>query len=187
MRIVELKDLPRERRDEAARVLRASIPGPSYAPPGAAEAEVGSFVVEGAERFAFAAVAGEALCGWVGGIRDYSHALELHPLVVGERWRRRGVGRALVEALEARAAAEGILTIYLGADDETGGTSLFGVDLFPNALEALTRIEPTPAGHPFFFYRRLGYEPIGVLPDASGRGKPDIFMGKRIALDGSRR
>jgi hypothetical protein len=62
-----------------------------------------------------------------------------------------------------------------------GSTSLFGVDLFPDALAKLLAIQPSPAGHPFFFYLRLGYEPVGLLPDANGFGKPDILMAKRIA------
>ena len=35
-------------------------------------------------------------------------------------------------------------------------------------------------GHPFAFYRKLGFVLAGVLPDANGRGKPDIFMAKRL-------
>jgi len=34
-------------------------------------------------------------------------------------------------------------------------------------------------GHPYEFYEKLGYTVVGVLPDANGPGKPDIFMAKR--------
>jgi aminoglycoside 6'-N-acetyltransferase I len=38
-----------------------------------------------------------------------------------------------------------------------------------------------PAGrHPFVFYQKLGYAVVGALPDATGFGKPDILMAKRI-------
>ncbi len=114
-------------------------------------------------------------------MRGYSHSLELHPLVVDPTSQRHGVGRALVAALEARAKADGYLAIHLGADDEVGGTSLFGADAFPDALAKLAAIQPTPLGHPFFFYRRLGYEPVGLIPDANGFGKPDILMSKRLS------
>jgi aminoglycoside 6'-N-acetyltransferase I len=34
--------------------------------------------------------------------------------------------------------------------------------------------------HAFEFYQKQGYTIIGVMPDANGRGRPDILMGKRI-------
>jgi aminoglycoside 6'-N-acetyltransferase I len=34
--------------------------------------------------------------------------------------------------------------------------------------------------HPFEFYLRVGFQIAGVLPDANGRGKPDIFLAKRV-------
>jgi hypothetical protein len=35
--------------------------------------------------------------------------------------------------------------------------------------------------HPGEFYLRLGFRIVGVLPDANGRGKPDIFVAKSLA------
>lgn len=119
--------------------------------------------------------------GWVGAIRNYDgNAWELHPLVVAPALQGRGVGRALVEALEEELRGRGAMTVYLGTDDETGMTSLAGADLYPGVLEKLGTIE-NRRGHPFTFYRRLGYEVVGCIPDANGFGKPDIFMAKRIA------
>jgi aminoglycoside 6'-N-acetyltransferase I len=181
MEIVDLNRLKDTQREEASRILRQAISGPSYKGPGEAETETASFLGS-VERFALAAVDGAAVRGWVGAVRGYSHALELHPLVVDPPWQRKGIGRALVAALEDRAVAEGYLTVHLGTDDEVGGTSLFNVDLFPNALVKLSHIKPSPAGHPFFFYRSIGYEPVGLLPDANGFGKPDIYMAKRVAI-----
>jgi aminoglycoside 6'-N-acetyltransferase I len=180
MEIVDFDRLSGGQHMEAARILRDAMSGPSYKEPGEAESETASFT-GGVERFALAALDGAVLLGWIGAVRSYSHALELHPLVVDPQWQGRGVGRALVAALEARAAAEGYLTVYLGTDDEVGGTSLFDIDLFPDVLDKLASVEPTKIGHPFFFYRRLGYEPVGLLPDANGPGKPDIYMAKRLS------
>ncbi len=115
-------------------------------------------------------------------MRGYSHSLELHPLVVDPAFHARGIGRSLVAALEARAAAEGFLAIHLGTDDWVEGTTLGGADLFPDPLAKLAAIAPTPRGHPFFFYRGLGFEPVGLIPDANGFGKPDILMSKRLRL-----
>lgn len=180
MRIVPFPDLNPIQLVEAARILRDAIHGSSYKAPGEAEGEAASFLSD-PERFALAAVDGETVLGWIGGIRGYSHALELHPLVVDPRRHRQGIGAILVHALEAQGAAEGFLTVHLGTDDDFGGSSLFGADLFPDPLAKLAQIEPRGDGHPFFFYRRLGYAPIGILPDANGAGRPDIFMARRVA------
>jgi len=83
-------------------------------------------------------------------------------------------------SLEARAAQEGFLAIHLGTDDEVGGASLYGADLFPDTLAKLAAITPTALGHPFYFYRKLGFEPVGLIPDANGFGKPDLLMSKRL-------
>ena len=67
----------------------------------------------------------------------------------------------------------------LGTDDERGETSLAGIELFPDPLEHLRKLE-NPGGHPYEFYQKVGYTVVGVIPDANGFGKPDIFMAKRI-------
>jgi aminoglycoside 6'-N-acetyltransferase I len=180
VRIAEFGALSPAQVTEAARILREAIAGPSYKAPGAAEAETASFLGADPERLALAALEGERVLGWLGAVRGYSHSLELHPLVVDPPRHRQGVGRALVAALEARAAAEGFLAVHLGTDDEVGGTSLFGADLFPDPLAKLAAITPTALGHPFFFYRKLGYTAVGLIPDANGAGKPDILMSKRL-------
>ena len=67
----------------------------------------------------------------------------------------------------------------LGTDDENERTTLGGVELYPNALEKLAKIRNLRK-HPFEFYRKLGFEICGVVPDANGFGKPDILMCKRV-------
>lgn len=118
--------------------------------------------------------------GWIAGIRQYDgHVWELHPLVVHEAYRRRGIGRALVADLEIQVRRRGAITLWLGTDDETGRTSLAGVDLYPDVLDHLAAIRNL-RDHPFEFYRRVGFSVIGVMPDANGFGKPDILMAKRV-------
>jgi aminoglycoside 6'-N-acetyltransferase I len=120
-----------------------------------------------------------AVLGWIGGLPSYGgNVWELHPLVVRSSVRRRGVRSALVADLEARVRERGGLTIWLGTDDESGMTSLSGVDLYPDVLEHLANIENL-YGHPYEFYRRLGFSIVGAMPDANGPGKPDIYMAKR--------
>jgi aminoglycoside 6'-N-acetyltransferase I len=180
MDIVAFEHLTAAQRADCARILREAFTHvPAYDEDGDAEAEIETFLTV-PERFAMAALDGETVLGFIGGIDTYSHAAELHPLAVDPAHHRKGVGAALTAALEARVAAMGKLTVYLGTDDEFGGTSLFGADIFPQALAKLADITPTN-GHPFFFYRKLGYEAVGVVPDANGFGKPDLLMAKRVA------
>lgn len=123
---------------------------------------------------------GGRVTGWVGAISGYDgHAWELHPLVVSRRFRRQGIGGALVRDLEEQVRRRGGLTIYLGTDDEDGRTSLGGADLYPDVLGALGRIQNL-RGHPFTFYQRAGFVLVGVIPDANGFGRPDILMAKRV-------
>ena len=123
---------------------------------------------------------GGAIAGWVGGIPEYGgHVLKLHPLVVRPDLQGRGIGRALVADLERQAAARGIQTLFLGTDDETNRTSLAGADLYPDVWPHIAAIRNL-RGHPYEFYRKCGFTIVGVLPDANGRGRPDIFMAKRV-------
>lgn len=122
---------------------------------------------------------GEVL-GWIGGIEEYNgNVWELHPLVVRRDVQKQGIGRALVEDLEREVKMRGGSTITLGTDDENNRTSLGGVDLYPKTLENLSNIKNLRR-HPFEFYQKLGYVITGVIPDASGFGKPDILMCKRV-------
>jgi aminoglycoside 6'-N-acetyltransferase I len=180
MKIVDLATLTQAQLDDAARILREALSRhpDAYGGPGEAEAEVAK-VIGRPERLGLAALEGETLLGWVGAIRGYSHAWELHPLVVDPPRHRDGIGRALTTALEDSARAEGILVLHLGTDDDFGGTNLFGADLFPDVL-AKARGAVSVANHPLGFYLQLGYEVVGLVPDANGFGKPDILMAKRL-------
>ena len=118
--------------------------------------------------------------GWIGAIPMYGGRVwELHPLVVSGSHRRRGIGRALVEDLERLVAARGALTLWAGSDDENNETTLSGKDLYPDIPESIRTIRNL-GDHPYEFYLRLGFRIAGVLPDANGRGKPDIFLAKRV-------
>jgi aminoglycoside 6'-N-acetyltransferase I len=118
--------------------------------------------------------------GWVSGIEQYDGKVwELHPLVVHPEHRRKGIGRALVADLEERVRERGGLTLWIGTDDEDGMTTLSGVDLYPDVLAHLANIRNL-RGHPYEFYQKLGFVLVGVMPDANGPGKPDIYMAKRV-------
>lgn len=180
MQLIDMRDTNGGQRAQAARILVDAL---AHAPSAwktleEAAAEVETFVADD-ERRAWLAYEGDAVLGWIGRIATYSRAWELHPLVIDPRAQGRGIGTTLVAALEQSAAEAGVLTISLGSDDDFGGTNLFGRDLGPDPLQALAGIAPAK-GHPFTFYRRLGYAVCGVIPDANGPGRHDILMAKRL-------
>lgn len=118
--------------------------------------------------------------GWIGGISQYNgNVWELHPLVVRAEFRRQGIGKALVTDLENRVKERGGITLWVGTDDEDQMTSLSGVDLYPHVWEHITNIQNLRA-HPYEFYQKLGFVIVGVMPDANGVGKPDIYLAKSL-------
>jgi aminoglycoside 6'-N-acetyltransferase I len=133
------------------------------------------------QGFARAAIRHDALLGWVGGLPEYRGKVwELHPIVVYPEARRRGIGRALVAAFEAEARARGGVTATLGTDDDTGITSLADVDLYGNVPRHIAELRDLGKQHPFLFFQKLGFVVTGVMPDANGRGRPDIYMSKSL-------
>ena len=133
------------------------------------------------ESLFLAAVDDGTILGWVGMLPGYNgNVYELHPLVVRHDRQRQGIGKILVQELEKAARERGGLTMHLGADDEKPGgeTSLANVDLYDDLPKLIKNFEP--GTHQAAFYIKMGYKIIGVMPDANGTGKPDIFFGKRL-------
>jgi|GEM_PF-89208 len=132
------------------------------------------------ERITLMAVEENMLIGFIGGIPQYDKTgWELHPLVVGDSMRTKGVGTKLVKALEREIANRGGVMIYLGTDDERFQTSLSEGDLFEDTYEKIKSIKNYDY-HPYEFYQKIGYKIVGILPDANGPGKPDIMMAKSL-------
>jgi aminoglycoside 6'-N-acetyltransferase I len=137
--------------------------------------------ITGQGGFVRASVDGDRLLGWVGGLPEYRGLVwELHPIVVQVTHRRQGIGRALVQAFELVARGRGGLTATLGTDDHFGDTSLGGVDLYSDVPGQIAALRDLGKEHPFLFYRKLGYVVTGVMPDANGRGRPDIYLSKAL-------
>ena len=181
MEIVDFRALTAVQHADAAGILRdalAKLPS-GYQGPGEAEAEVEQRRTQD-EWLGFAALESGRLVGWIGAIKTYTHGWEVHPLVVAPDRQRHGVGSALMAALEARARREGVLTLFLGSDDDYGGTTLFARDLWPDVPRHIDDVQATGRGHALTFYRRHGYEIVGLLPDVNGAGRPDILMAKRL-------
>jgi aminoglycoside 6'-N-acetyltransferase I len=129
-----------------------------------------------------AALEGDEIIGFGGLLEQYGgNAYELHPLVVAKEHQIRGVGSAILKELEHLAREAGAVTIYLGTDDDRADvqTSLVNTDLYNDLPNHIRMFRPNR--HPAAFYLKNGYAVVGVIPDANGIGKPDIFMAKRIA------
>lgn len=134
------------------------------------------------DRIAIAAMENGHLIGFVGAIPQYGvTGWELHPLMVKKDYQRKGIGGLLVKKLEEEVAARGGITVYLGTDDEFGTTSLGNVDLYQDTYTRIEKIANL-GSHPYEFYAKLGYKIVGVIPDANGYGKPDIWMAKRVRI-----
>lgn len=179
LQLVRLAEQPRPVLTQAARLLVEGFSAPSgWADMKAARAEVRDLLKEG---FAFGLLDGETLAGWIGGLPQYDGLVwELHPLVVRQAYRRRGVGRRLVAAFEDEARRRGGLTATLGTDDDAGMTSLAGVNLYQDLPGQIATVRDLGRGHPFLFYLAQGYTITGVMPDANGVGLPDIYMSKSL-------
>ncbi|HKK47848.1 MAG TPA: GNAT family N-acetyltransferase [Alkalispirochaeta sp.] len=175
----------RERRGAAEILLEtfSASGNPTWTTLPAAEEEVSDCLRK--EYVARAALSDEDhVVAW-GGLRPmYGNTTwELHPLVVDNRCHGLGIGRALLAHLEEIARSRGVTGIVLGTDDQTGSTSLSVFD--PSATtpsEAIRDLAQLPGRHPhpFKFYERCGYRVVGMIPDANGRGQPDILMWKPL-------
>lgn len=177
--IVDLGRQPEETLTQAATLLVEGFDEPRGWPTlDAGQQEVAHVLAAG---FALAFLHSDSLLGWIGGLPEYNGRVwELHPLVVRRDKRRAGIGRQLVQAFEAEVASRGAFTVTLGTDDDSGMTSLAGMDLYRDIPRSIAELRDLGRGHPFLFYRKLGYVVTGVLPDANGPGRPDIYMSKRI-------
>ncbi|MCB1025634.1 MAG: GNAT family N-acetyltransferase [Acidobacteria bacterium] len=119
--------------------------------------------------------------GWTVGTPLYDgNTWELEILVVRRDSQLSGIGKALIEDFESQVKTRRGKSIFLGTDDENCRTSLGGIDLYPKPLEHLAKIKNI-GRHPYEFYQKCGYVIVGVIPDANGIGKPDIWMTKRIS------
>lgn len=181
LRIVDLTADMTDAIEQAARLLNVGFaehwPG-SWATMDEARQEVAEMLAP--ERILRVALDGDEVVGWIGGIPGYDgNVWELHPLIVKPERQGQGIGARLVGDFEDQVQARGGLTIRLGSDDVDNMTSLANTDLYIDTWTKIHNIQNFKR-HPYEFYQKLGYTIIGVIPDANGRGKPDIYMGKCV-------
>ena len=179
--IIDLEEKDSRYVDQAAHILFTSFKfnwPQSYKNDDEAKKEVINCIT--APRFARAALDDKGeIIGWIGAISQYNgNVFEIHPLCVRADRRKSGIGLTLVMDIENEICKRGGLTIYLGTDDETHQTSLSEVDLYDKTWDKIKRIK-NYKNHPYSFWEKMGYSIVGVIPDANGKGKPDIMMAKQ--------
>jgi len=181
MKIIDLKKGNKELIEQTAIILYESFKNISEAWPTRELAldEVHESI--GEDKISRVAVNDDrVVLGWIGGESMYSgNVWELHPLVVKREFRGQGIGKDLVSDLEEKVRERGGLTIWVGTDDENNATSLSNTDLYENLYEKIVNIRNLKR-HPFEFYQKMGFIIVGVMPDANGIGKPDIYMAKKV-------
>ncbi|HEX3476598.1 MAG TPA: GNAT family N-acetyltransferase [Kofleriaceae bacterium] len=178
--LVDLGSLDADAREQLARLTlpAAREHAPDWLPDlDAAREEVASALAPG--KVARVALDGGVAVGWVAAGHAWGCIWDLHPLIVAIEHQRRGHGRRLVREIERLAAAAGARTMTLGTSDLTGATSLAGVDLYDDTFARLATVEARRP-HPVEFWRRIGYQIVGVIPDAEGPGKPSITLARRL-------
>lgn len=177
MKIVNMNQLNENQINQAAQILTDSLPKGWETFQDAMD-EIEERLIP--KNTLLVAIEYNEVLGW-GGILAPSYdgnVFELHPLAVRQDKRNQGIGKQLVIALEDEARNQGGKTIHLGADDEDNETSFSSADLYDDLPSKINNFE---AGtHQAGFYFKLGYKIIGVMPDANGMGKPDIYFGKRL-------
>lgn len=125
---------------------------------------------------------GGKLVGWIGIRPMYEKVWELHPLVVDSHHQKQGYGRELIKQIELVAKKMGLLGLVLGTDDETFSTSLSQSEITKENIFSEIMSIKNLNKHPYEFYEKCGYSIVGVIPNANGRHKPDIWMWKKLDL-----
>ena len=120
------------------------------------------------------------LIGWVGLRPMYPKTWELHPLVVKTGFQGKGYGKILLEELEKIAREKGIIGIFVGSDDETNKTSLSDKEITGENLFREVQNIKNYKNHPYEFYQKCGFQIVGIIPNANGPNKPDIWLWKDI-------
>ena len=180
MKIIDMRRLDETQLTQASQILTDELPIGWPALKNAQE-EIDELLNGKPGAFYFAAVENGEVVGWCGILPEYnSRVYELHPLAVRRDMQRKGIGSALMGEVEKTAREAGGITLWVAADDERPGgeTSFANVDLYDNLPKRMREFEP--GTHQSAFYMKLGYKIVGVMPDANGRGKPDIFLAKRL-------
>ena len=124
----------------------------------------------------------DELAGWIGLRPQYGgYTWKIHPLVVHPHHQSTGIGSDLLYEAEKLVYEKGGRNLFIGVPDELEQTSLGGKDIFKTSLfDQLKAFEAGNGRHPGGFFLKNGYTLTGIIPDALGKGRPDILMIKPL-------
>jgi len=122
----------------------------------------------------------EELIGWIGLREMYEKTWELHPMAISTKYKGKGYGKILLTELENIAYEKGIIGIMAGSDDQNFKTSLSDKDITENNIFEEIKNIKNYDNHPYEFYKKCGYSIVGIIPNANGVNKPDIWLWKDI-------
>ena len=71
---------------------------------------------------------------------------------------------AALYAEAARTRREGVLTLFVGGDDDHGSTTLFGRELWPDVPRHAASVEATARGHAITFFAGTATRSSGCFP-----------------------
>jgi len=101
-------------------------------------------------------------------------------MVISRKFHGYGYGRKLLAEMERIALEKGLIGIFAGSDDETDSTSLSDREITAeNIFHEIINIK-NYKHHPYEFYKKCGYSIVGIIPNANGDRKPDIWLWKDI-------
>ena len=171
-------------KEEAAKILLETFP-PANMWPNINEAAALRTVKECVEEgnICIGIVLGDRLIGWTGLRPMYEKTWELHPLAIKPEFQGKGYGRILLGELEKAGKNKGLLGIVVGSDDETNKTSLSQKGINEENIYQEIKNIKNYANHPYEFYKKCGYIIVGIIPNANGFGKPDIWLWKDLTKD----
>ena len=99
---------------------------------------------------------------------------------IASKYKGKGYGKILLTELENIAYEKGIIGIMAGSDDQNFKTSLSDKDITENNIFEEIKNIKNYDNHPYEFYKKCGYSIVGIIPNANGVNKPDIWLWKDI-------
>lgn len=119
------------------------------------------------------------LLGWAAGYSIYNgYIWQVYPLALTAF--NLDIGHRLLQDFEEQVRAHGGLGILLSIDVELTLPTLHEKDLSTDPWQHIISLQHLD-NHRIEFFRQLGFAIVGIIPNAQGRGKPNILLERSVA------